>query len=124
MNALVRQLRSKAAALHALADDLEAQADSVEALSASVSADWLSMKELTSEYQFTRESLAQAATNGLAVSKGAKGRIMVKRSDVETWLADRKWVPKKAKRVPKIVPGTESLADVHAQTARLLGVEG
>jgi len=114
---LAKQLRSKAVQLRAMADDLEAEAERSEALGAPVSADWLSMRELSSEYRFTRQSLAQAAANGLPVSKGPKGRLMVKRSDVEAWLAGRDWTPAKPK-----AKAPADLDEAHAAAARALGV--
>lgn len=72
--------------------------------------DWLDLKQLTKEFGFSRESLASAARDGLAVSKGPKGRLLVRRSDVEAWLVSRPWkapAPKQKTEDPNEDPEVE-----------------
>lgn len=55
---------------------------------------WLSLSQLSAEFGFSRESLASAARDGLSVRRGPKGRLMVRRVDVEEWLLARPWTPR------------------------------
>lgn len=84
------ELRLEAERLRSKADRLAELAD---AISGQSTADWLGMGELSSEYSFTRQSLAAAYENGLSVSRDAKSEIAVRRRDVDAWIESRRWKP-------------------------------
>lgn len=72
-------------------------------------ATWLSLAQLTAEFGFSRESLASAARDGLNVHRGPKGRLMVRRADVEQWLSARPWTPPCPKQAsPKSADDTDA----------------
>lgn len=82
------------------ADDLRAIVleGVAEALTGALPGAWLSLRQLSAEYGFSRESLASAARDGLNVHRGPKGRLMCRRADVEEWLSSRPWTPATTKR--------------------------
>lgn len=82
-----------AAALRVQAQALRAQADTLDALADAVERDapdaLLGLKELR-EHGVGRAALLGAADRGeLAVSRGPRGRLQVRRSELDRWLASR-----------------------------------
>lgn len=117
-----KKLRLQAEQMRVMADQLDAQADELQSQSSQDGSEWVFMAALESDYGFTRQSLRAAADSGLPVSRGAKGRIMCRRSDVDRWIASRPWKPGKGSCKPK--PGASDLQAAHEASMRALGLTG
>jgi hypothetical protein len=84
---------SAAATLLAQAVALRAQADALEALAATLpeaADELLGVVECSDRYAVGRDALRGAALRGeLAVTRGARGKLLVRRSALEAWLTSR-----------------------------------
>ena len=95
-----------AIALRALADAQRALADAIDAVAESLATTtepdpWLGLDQLRAQYGITRESLGAATNRGeLSPKRGPKGRVMVRRSDVEAWIESRPWTPSSRQAAP------------------------
>jgi hypothetical protein len=101
----------QAAALHAQADTLLALADT---LSRASNEDLLSVDRSLAEFGVGRDGLKAAADRGeLSLSRGARGKILVARSELQRWLTAR---PYKSAR--KTEPVAEDLDALDVELAR------
>lgn len=85
---------SPAAALRAQATALRAQADALEALAVALpdaaADDLIGVAECAGEYGVGRDALKRAAERGeLAVSRGPRQRLLVRRSAIVAWLESK-----------------------------------
>lgn len=106
--ALAEVLLAQADALELQAQTLRATAKALDAAPPD-SGPLLGTVELKRDFHVTREVLRAAVDRGeLEVFRGAKGRIQVRRSEIERWIESRKWTPKAPKRT------TAAAADLDA----------
>lgn len=96
-------------ALLAHAASLRTQADSIEAvanaLPATQSDQLMDHPMLMKEFGIGREAIRAAAARGeLAVTQGARRKLIVRRSEVERWLAARTYAPAPRRAKAKVVP--------------------
>lgn len=93
--ALPDVLRIQAQNLRTQADALEATAAALEVAPAADDP-WLTLPEMEEQYHITRQVLAAAQQRGeLAPRRGPKGRVMIRRSEIEAWIESRAWTPRR-----------------------------
>ena len=92
-------------ALRVQAAALRAQADALEALAASLGpeADELLDLQACKAHDVGRDALKGAAERGeLAISRGPRGKLLVKRSALEAWLASKPYKPPPSEPAPDL----------------------
>lgn len=107
-------LRVQAQALRAQADVLETLADAIEATPAPAArAEMLDLEGLRAEFKLGRGAVLAAVRRGEldGVVRGSRGRILVPRSSVASWLESRPVVVAERSSPGEVVPLARKLDD-------------